>query len=271
MNIKDLKQKIETNPHLRLSDVYDDILYADVFRIKSKLEKYCPDVQLKNKIYYYSKSLVSAEKDVYRVRFVVSYSVELNDDLQRSFCIARNYDECLVCGVRSQTVLYPADDENAKNQKFSAQLNVALQEKEKTLLLDTMDDDYLRKVDILLWKDHISYYKDRLCDNSVISKHGELYQPLYITKGADAHKLCIYLPKMNKIMWEMVEENVETLKLKRAGEITEYIKNKHKAITHKKEEICNLEADIDKALAQKDKILKDNSSRDIEMLLTRKI
>ena len=39
MNIKELRAKIETEPKISLGKVYDEIMYTDMFVIKSKLEK----------------------------------------------------------------------------------------------------------------------------------------------------------------------------------------------------------------------------------------
>lgn len=267
MNIKELRAKIETEPKISLGKVYDEIMYTDMFVIKSKLEKYCPDVQLKNTIHYSSKLLVDAENDIYRVNFVVVYSVALNDEIKREFAIARNFDHCFINGVRGQTIIYKNDDENTKSQKYSAQLDIALKQKEHELKIETMDDDYLRQIDMPLWKDHIPYFSTQILDKN---DGNNTFQPIYITKCGDAHKLCINLPKMNKILWEIVEDNVEILKLKRAGEITEYIKNKHQAIDRKREEIKEMNEEIEDAYKRKDEIISSWGDENIDLILTRK-
>ncbi|MBQ7602884.1 MAG: hypothetical protein IJU58_01915 [Clostridia bacterium] len=269
MKISELRQKIESQRDFELGRVYDDIMYADMFRISSKLQKYCPNAHLLCDVYYYSKTLIDKQNDVYRALYSVVYYVTLPDDeLNREFGIAYSLGKCYVSGIRAQTTIYNNDDEETKAQKLQVQLDVALEAKKKDIMLDALDEDSLRKVNVLLWKNHIPDYLGEGIDQNFYCG-GRVCNPLYITKCADAHKLCINLPKMNKIMWEIVEENVQTLKLKRACEITEYIKNKHKAIENKQDEIKRIEKEIEEAQNRKEEMIQDNSCDDLNMLFTR--
>jgi len=268
MRINDLRQKIETDMCLTLGSVYDEIMCATMFRIKSKLEKYCPQVKVKAHISYYSATPCGKDDGKYRARYVVLYSVVLPDEEQREFCIARSFGTCFVDNVFADNYTLLDDIEKSPAEKLAFELEKALDLKKQDLHLLVLDDDYLQKVSMLLWKDHISYYKMHAFNHQHSTKDA-VYEPLYITKCADAHRLSINLPKMNKIMWEIVEENVETLKLKRAGEITEYIKRKHQAIDHKKCEIDALQQQIDAANDRKEKIMHDSIGNDLDVVLKR--